>query len=134
VSAGLEAADEHAAFGTQFGVAVHDAEQGTAIAVRGDLHVGISSIRRILAMRRFEWAASLFAGFDRTSGEDYKDITFPVGIGLTFAVPIGEVGALSLQPRYNYHLGDESPMEGPHELMLSVGFHWVPSIAYMTKD
>jgi hypothetical protein len=134
VSTGIEGATEHAALGAQFGVAAHDEEQGTAIAVRGDLHVGMSSIRDMLAMRKLEWAASVFAGFSRTWGEDYKDTTFPVGVGLTFAVPIGEVGALSLQPRYNYHLGDESPMEGAHEFLLSVGFHWVPAIDYMTKN
>jgi hypothetical protein len=133
VSTGIEGAKERAAFGAQFGVAAHDEAQGTAFSVRSDLHVGISSIRDILEMRTVEWSASVFAGINWTAGDGYKDITVPVGPGLTFVRRIGDDYAVSVQPRYNVHLGDESPMGSRHEILISVGFHWVPAIDYMTK-
>lgn len=134
VSTGIEAAKDHAAFGAQVGLAAHDEAQGAALSVRGDVHVGISSIRDVRAMRTLEWSASVFAGVNRTAGDDYTDVTVPVGPGLTFVIPIGDAHAVSVQPRYNVHLGDESAMASRHELLLSVGFHWVPAIDYLTKE
>jgi hypothetical protein len=134
VSVGIEAAVDHAAFGSQVGVARHD----EATSLRGDLHLGITSIRDIMKLRRLEWAASIFAGFDWTTGTDrdtdYRDVTFPVGLGLTFLTPLGDSAALSLQPRYNLHVGDETPTDRRHELVVSVGFHFLPPIGYKSKN
>ncbi len=122
-------------YGDQVGVAVYDEAHGTAISIRGEVNVGITSIRDLDKMGKLEWGASLFVGVAWTRGHDedsvYRDFTFPSAWGSTraFRRPSPEPSTSLQLPR-----GDESPVDGSHELLLSIGFHSAPPLEYKSKN
>jgi hypothetical protein len=125
VAGGIDLYGENFTVGYQQGLGVHDEEEGRPVSILGDLHGGWTS-RNFHEMSDGDvmWTGLAYAGFVRTTGETYGDSTFPVGLGLAVTLKLGECRALTLTPRYNYHLGDESDSPRPHELVLTIGYRW----------